>query len=573
MLIYDRLQNEGYDCFLDKHTLKPGEKFPEEIYTNIDECTDFLLVLPPCGLDDCKDEEDWVRKEIEYALEKNKHIIPFVEQKFEFPQKADLPEKLRVILDLEAIRFNDDYFEAVMEKLKNSLKSKPIKNLANNEVAEIQTSNKKISAFIKVIPIIIICIIAYFLLPKTQSPAVKVSGGITGSITIGSEDEVSIEDRLKANPVEQITLGAQEDSGEDTPKTFEDYLTAAENGDSDAMLNVAACYYKGEGVAQDLNKGFNWCFKSAEAGDFSGMLAVSMLYSSGLGVEKNKNIARKWFAKAYECAMKDPSINLKYNGDMIGLGFFYLMKYVSDIDAKESGENAFKWFKKAADTGMISKRGFDSYHAKILTGICYIAEIGTEQNYEKALELFNEVSKDYIETQLYRITHNGIDPEPLKIPNDNASKDVAKFMIGYCYAEGKGVRQDYQKAFEYFMEAANAGVTEAMANVGAYYWQGKGVEQDYDQAFFWCLKAAEAGNVTAMNTVGKIYYLDKGSHRDYERALFWFEKAAQNFNIDAMKNLAIMYKNGEGVSKDEKKSKEWQQKYEKFQNAFKPIKI
>lgn len=478
MLIYDRLQNEGYDCFLDKHTLKPGEKFPEEIYTNIDECTDFLLVLPPGGLDDCKDEEDWVRKEIEYALEKNKHIIPFVEQKFEFPQKADLPEKLRVILDLEAIRFNDDYFEALMEKLKNSLKSKPIKNLANNEVAEIQTSNKKISAFIKVIPIIIICIIAYFLLPKTQSPAVKVSGGITGSITIGSEDEVSIEDRLKANPVEQITLGAQEDSGEDTPKTFEDYLTAAENGDSDAMLNVAACYYKGEGVAQDLNKGFNWYLKSAESANPAGMLMVAVLYSSGVGTEKDKDNASKWFAKSYERIMKEPEVDLEDRSDMWGLGFFYLVKYWSGINTEESAENAFKWFKKSADAG------YDD--GKIYVGCCYIEGIGTSPNYEKAFEVFSEVAKDYTELPVHSITLDGMvsEEEPLKIPNNNPSKYIAKSLIGYCYAEGKGVPQDYEKAFEYFMESADAGFSEAMANVGAYYWQGKGVEQDYDQAFF-----------------------------------------------------------------------------------------
>ena len=574
MHIYDRLQNEGYDCFLDKHTLKPGKKFTEEIYTNINKCTDFLLVLPPGGLDKCKDEEDWVRKEIEYALEKNKHIIPFLEQNFEFPQKADLPEKLRVILDLEVIKFNDDYLEAVMEKLKDSLYSKPTKNLVDNEVAQIQTNNKNISAFIKVVPIIIICIIAYFLLPKTHNPAVNVSGGITGSITIGSEDETSIEDRLKANPVEQITLGAQEDSGEDTPKTFEDYLAAAENGDLDAMLNVAACYYKGEGVAQDLNKGFKWCLKSAEADNPAGMTAVAMMYSGGLGVEKDKNTARKWFTEAYEVFMKDSEIDLEDDGDMIGLGMFYLMKYFSDIDAKESGENAFKWFKKAADTDVISlsSGGFDSYYAKICTGICYIEGIGTSPNYDKALELFNDVSKDYIEFQIYRISRDAIDPEPFKYPNNNPSKDIAKFLIGYCYAEGKGVPQDYKKAFEYFMEAANANVTEAMANIGAYYWQGKGVEKDYDQAFYWCLKAAEAGNVTAMNTVGKIYYLDSGSHKDYERAVFWFEKAANALNVDAMKNLAIMYKNGEGVAKNLKKSKEWQQKYEQLQKSFSHLK-
>ena len=147
-----------------------------------------------------------------------------------------------------------------------------------------------------------------------QSPA-----KVDFRISIGSDDEASIKDSLKANPIEQITLGAQKDSDKDTPKTFEDYLKAAEKGDLEAMLNVAACYYKSEGVAQDWNKGFKWAKKSAEADNPSGMFAVDILYSWGLGVEKNKDYARKYFAKTYEYAMKDPNIDLSYSDDMIAL--------------------------------------------------------------------------------------------------------------------------------------------------------------------------------------------------------------------------------------------------------------
>ena len=570
--IYERLDKDGYECFFDNETLGAG-RFDTALYDQIDECTDFLLILPPNGLARYNNEEDYVRLEIERAIEKQKNIIPIMMSDFEFPKEEYLPESMKTIPKLQSLRWSMEFFSECIQKLETPkyLKSTPRKNLDSNEISKSKTCKNNISTFIKVILIVIICTIVYFFFPKTQSSN-KLA--ISAEITIGSEDEVSIEDHLKANPVEQITFGIQEASGEDTPKTFEDYLKSAENGDSDAMLNVAACYYKGEGVAQNWNKGFKWAKKSAESDNPSGMFAVAMLYSWGLGVEKNKDYARKYFAKTYEYAMKDPNIDLSYTDDMIALGMFYLMKYFADIDTKESEENAFKWFKKAADTDVISlsSGGFDSYYAKICAGICYIEGIGTSPNYDKALELFNDVSKDYIEFQIYRISRDGIDPEPLKYPNDNPSKDIAKFLIGYCYAEGKGVPQDYKKAFEYFMEAANANVTEAMANIGAYYWQGKGVEKNYDQAFYWCLKAAEAGNVTAMNTVGKIYYLDSGSHKDYERAIFWFEKAANALNVDAMKNLAIMYKNGEGVAKNLKKSQEWQQKYEQLQKSFSHLK-
>lgn len=561
--IYERLDKDGYKCFFDNETLGSG-RFDTALYKQIDECTDFLLILPPSGLDRCQNADDWVRLEIERAVEKKKNIIPIMMPDFEFPPEENLPKSMKEIPKLQSLRWSMELFSECIQKLETPkyLNSKPIKNLESDEISESKTDSNNISAFIKVIPIVIICIIASFFLPKTQSSN-KLA--ISAEITIGSEDEVSIEDRLKVSPVEQITLGAHEDTSGDTPEKFEDYLKKAEKGDSDAMLNVAACYYKGEGVAQDLNKGFKWYLKSAESDNPIGMWMVAVLYSSGVGTEKDNDNANKWFTKSYERIMKEPDIDLEDRGDMWGLGFFYLVKYLSGIDKEESAENAFKWFKKSADAG------YDE--GKLDLGCCYIDGIGTDPNYEKAFELFSEVAKDYLEFPVYRITLESTGEETLEIPNNNPSKDVAKLLIGSCYAEGKGVPQDYQKAFEYFMEAAEAGVTEAMANVGAYYWQGKGVAQDYDQAFYWCLKAAEAGNVTAMNTVGKIYYLDKGTHKDYERAFFWFEKAANAFNVDAMKNLSIMYKNGEGVPKDEKKSREWQQKYEKFQKAFKPIKM
>ena len=48
------------DVFYDHDGLSSGP-FAETLYRRIDECTDFLVVLSPGGLDRCADPTDWVR--------------------------------------------------------------------------------------------------------------------------------------------------------------------------------------------------------------------------------------------------------------------------------------------------------------------------------------------------------------------------------------------------------------------------------------------------------------------------------------------------------------------------------
>ena len=62
----------------------------------IDSSAVFLFILAPHSLDKCVDDnEDWVRKEIEYAITKEKHIVPVNPDKSfsEFP--CGTPDKLK----------------------------------------------------------------------------------------------------------------------------------------------------------------------------------------------------------------------------------------------------------------------------------------------------------------------------------------------------------------------------------------------------------------------------------------------------------------------------------------------
>ena len=69
------LSQSGFKVFLDYDELKDGV-FGKRIKAAIQEAPIFMLVLSKDSLDRCKNEDDWVREEILYALQGGKKIIP-----------------------------------------------------------------------------------------------------------------------------------------------------------------------------------------------------------------------------------------------------------------------------------------------------------------------------------------------------------------------------------------------------------------------------------------------------------------------------------------------------------------
>lgn len=69
------LSQRGYRVFLDYDELKDGV-FGKRIKAAIKAAPVFMLVLSKDSLDRCKNEDDWVREEILYAIEHQKKIVP-----------------------------------------------------------------------------------------------------------------------------------------------------------------------------------------------------------------------------------------------------------------------------------------------------------------------------------------------------------------------------------------------------------------------------------------------------------------------------------------------------------------
>jgi hypothetical protein len=122
-LIADRLKNAGYRVFFDLESLKSG-KFNEQLYSVIEKCTDFVVILPENGLDRCHDNDDWVRLEVLHAMKHKKNVIPVKLRGFEFPKV--MPNGMEELINYQAIVANSqEYFDASIERLKGYLHSKP----------------------------------------------------------------------------------------------------------------------------------------------------------------------------------------------------------------------------------------------------------------------------------------------------------------------------------------------------------------------------------------------------------------------------------------------------------------
>ena len=103
---------------------------------------------------------------------------------------------------------------------------------------------------------------------------------------------------------------------------------------------------------------------------------------------------------------------------------------------------------------------------------------------------------------------------------------TAQVNLGFWYAAGRGVPQDYAQAVAWYRKAADGGDARAEYLLGALYHDGHGVPKDYVQAAAWYLKAAAQGLAPAQVTLGVAYLAGEGVPQSYSESYFWLKVAA-----------------------------------------------
>jgi len=164
------------------------------------------------------------------------------------------------------------------------------------------------------------------------------------------------------------------------------------------------------------------------------------------------------------------------------------------------------------------------------------------------------LSKDEIEKMITEaIGNNDFDKDLKEAEQGDPIKQVA---IANCYADGRGVSQDYKKAIEWIRKAAEQGYNPAQYVLGNYYAEGKGVEKDINIAILWYQRAADQGHIRAKYLMDDVYGTEEHKIKVFEQ----LSNEAENGNAMAQFNLAFCYINGKGTRQDNGKAIDWLKK-------------
>lgn len=121
LAVYQNLTHHGYDVFFDYESVNSGD-FEQIILANIKARAHFIVILTPSALERCENPDDWLRREIEAALDHKRNIVPLMLEGFNFgsPTIARyLTGRLVLLKKYNGLNVPVDYFDEAMARLRD----------------------------------------------------------------------------------------------------------------------------------------------------------------------------------------------------------------------------------------------------------------------------------------------------------------------------------------------------------------------------------------------------------------------------------------------------------------------
>jgi TPR repeat protein len=119
--------------------------------------------------------------------------------------------------------------------------------------------------------------------------------------------------------------------------------------------------------------------------------------------------------------------------------------------------------------------------------------------------------------------------------------------LGTFYRDGKGVDQDYKKAFGLFKKACDGGELKGCRDLAEMYRRGNGVDQDKTKAGVLLLKVCDGGDAGSCFTLAE-HTSDYGLEASRSAGLY--EQACKSGDAKGCYNAGLEYREGEGVPVD-----------------------
>ncbi len=124
--IFQDLRDHGYDVFMDVESIDNGQ-FDTIILKQIEARAHFLLVLAPGTVERCIEPGDWLRREIEHAIDHGRNIVPLIISGFSFKGTDKyLTGKLSELPRYNGVEVPHNFFDEAMDRLRTRFLKRPV---------------------------------------------------------------------------------------------------------------------------------------------------------------------------------------------------------------------------------------------------------------------------------------------------------------------------------------------------------------------------------------------------------------------------------------------------------------
>jgi formylglycine-generating enzyme required for sulfatase activity len=154
LAVYENLKNQGYDVFFDYRSISAGD-FEQIITSNIKARAHFILILTPTALNRCNEPGDWLRREIETAIDEKRNIIPLFFKGFQFGKPTGsgifrwfrglsssasrvLTGKLKDLSRYNGMNVHEDFFDEAMYRLRTQYLNVPLETVLHPVSTEVR---------------------------------------------------------------------------------------------------------------------------------------------------------------------------------------------------------------------------------------------------------------------------------------------------------------------------------------------------------------------------------------------------------------------------------------------------
>lgn len=315
LLVFKDLTAHGHDVFIDYDGISAGD-FAQVIVENIRARAHFLVVLTPTALQRCDHAEDWMRREIETAIDERRNLIPLLFSGFSFQApdvRAVLTGKLASLSRYNGLEVPLTYFDAAMARLRGQYLAKPLDTVLHPASAEAQQVAQRQRAAAAASPASAVHGAAAAPAPSpsppsSSGPSAKPAArstsfprwfvGMVAAAAIGGglfiHQRGTKEEAPSPAPAAATAAAPPPPPQASTPIVAPALMSAAQqNARGDDY------FYGRSGVAQDDTEAVKWYRKATDQGDARGQSNLGLMFELGRGgLTRSSAEAVKWYRKA-----------------------------------------------------------------------------------------------------------------------------------------------------------------------------------------------------------------------------------------------------------------------------------